>query len=110
MDWEGVKAILGVFAVIALMSCLIIGVFLAVTAISNNEYKTVIGEIDNVEVYDDYMEISFKDNGTYKVSYPIGNNDFTTDSKIVMRLYNTGFLWFKDDIWSVASVTEIPGD
>ena len=110
MNWEGVKAVLGIFAVIVLFSFLIIGMFVLTMAVGNIEHETVIGEIDNVEVYDDYMEISFKDNGTYKVSYPIGNNDFTTDSKIVMRLYNTGLLWFSDDVWTVLSITEIPGD
>lgn len=84
-----------------------IGVFLATVGI---EQETVIGEVDNVIPYDNYMELFMKDGSRYKIAYPGDNIDLTVNSKIIMRLTEYGCFWFHDDIWDDVSITKVPGD
>ena len=109
-DWENITETLACVAAVGMVIAVIIGMSLLIMSTLPAEQETVVGEVIDVETYDDYMELFMKDGTSYKIRYPGDNIDLTVNSNIVMRLSKKGVLWFEDDIWDYVSITKVPGD
>jgi len=74
--------------------------------------RTIIkGKVINIEIYDDYMTVTFDNNETYNLGYIEGEVvDFTVNSELIVRL-QTDSPWFmpnNDNIWYVETVIQVP--
>lgn len=96
---------------------LIIGLFVFIDAIivfNSCEEKVIEGVVTNVEVYNDYLDITFNDNDTYQIAYPSGwgteSVDLTVNSKLVVKMHRftkDGIIIKIGDNWVIDSIVKI---
>ena len=75
--------------------------------------ETIIGEVINVVLLDDYMVVTFDNGKIYNINYykaGLGNIDLTVNSKMRIELhYMNPFLYPNvNDVWQITNIVKFP--
>lgn len=85
------------------IAIIIIACLLAISMISTHNIKTVKGTVDSIYSYNDYISITLNDI-TYNIKYPNAVFDIQKNDKITMKLENTNYFFYDDNIWNTVSI------
>ena len=107
------KYILLIFAIGCL--CFAIFAFIDIEIVMGSQEVIVVeGEVINVDVYNDYLDITFDNGETYKVKYPSGwgtkSIDLTVNSKLIVKMsrYTKDGFFIKSSDWKIDSIVKVP--
>ena len=101
-----------IFAIIVLGVAFIVAMD-SQAILDNMEEVTIVGEVTDVEVFDDYLLITFNNNTeeVFKVDYPDDTTDLTVNSELIVKLSRTthdGIILKMDKYWDIDSIVKIP--
>ena len=107
MDKEDKRFIIFIGIIILIITCVF------VQWILSTEEKIIIGEVVDIELYDDYMTVTFNNGESYNINYygnRFGNVDLTVSSRMRIELqYGDPFFYPNvNDVWIAINIVKVP--